>query len=233
MSAAWSSARTSLPLNPRVLRSFSSSVMASPAVMGCRLPPASAAGTGSANQTALPRTPVPDSRDLVRWWPQYPLDSSCTTSRPRPLIASAGARQTVRPGTLPRTQPGRVSKTLHTSSACRPVPLRYSQSSGFTGSGCRWLACRVLAASSLTIVTPSSMASVPRESSLATLRNRRRATPAQVGSPGSTHAPHARVRTIRNPSSISVPPAYAPVVPVRASVDQTAEVLSGSLIPDV
>ena len=32
MSAAWSSARTSLPPNPRVLRSFSSSVIASPAV---------------------------------------------------------------------------------------------------------------------------------------------------------------------------------------------------------
>ena len=125
MSAAWSSARTSLPLNPRVLRSFSSSVIASLAVTGCRLPIIdTAAGTGSANQTALPRIPVPDSRDLVRWWPQYPFDSSCTTSRPRPLIASAGARLTVRPGTLPRTQPGRVSKTLQTSSTRAPVPRR-------------------------------------------------------------------------------------------------------------
>jgi hypothetical protein len=125
MSAAWSSARTSLPLNPRVLRSFSSSVIASAAVTGCLRPPmAPAAIAGSVNQTALPRIPVPDSRDRVRWWPQNPLDSSCTTSRPRPLIASAGARQTVRPGTLPRTQPGRVSKTLHTSSTFRPVPRR-------------------------------------------------------------------------------------------------------------
>jgi hypothetical protein len=71
MSAARSSARTSLPPNPRVLRSFSSSVIASLAVTGCRLPVISpAAGTGSENHTALPRVPVPDSRDLVRWCPQ-------------------------------------------------------------------------------------------------------------------------------------------------------------------
>jgi hypothetical protein len=66
MSAAWSSARTSLPLNPRVLRSFSSSVIASPAVAGGFPAAFTSAGTGSANQTALPRIPVPDNRDLVR-----------------------------------------------------------------------------------------------------------------------------------------------------------------------
>jgi len=66
MSAAWSSARTSLPLNPRVLRSFSNSVMASPAVAGGGPPALTSAGTGRANQTALPRIPVPDNRDLVR-----------------------------------------------------------------------------------------------------------------------------------------------------------------------
>jgi hypothetical protein len=67
MSAAKSSARTSLPLNPRALRSFSSSVIASLAVAGRRTPGiAPTAGTGSANQTALPRIPVPDNRDLVR-----------------------------------------------------------------------------------------------------------------------------------------------------------------------
>ena len=66
MSAAWSSARTSLPPNPRVLRSFSSSVIASPAVAGGIPPALTLPGTGSANQTTLPRTPVPDSRDLVR-----------------------------------------------------------------------------------------------------------------------------------------------------------------------
>jgi hypothetical protein len=66
MSAAWSSARTSLPPNPRALRSFSSSVIASLAVAG-GIPAASpSTGTGSANQTALPRIPVPDNRDLVR-----------------------------------------------------------------------------------------------------------------------------------------------------------------------
>jgi hypothetical protein len=66
MSAAWSSARTSLPPNPRVLRSISSSVIASPAVAGGRTPAVTPSGTGSENQTALPRTPVPDNRDLVR-----------------------------------------------------------------------------------------------------------------------------------------------------------------------
>ena len=66
MSAAWSSARTSLPLNPRVLRSFSSSVIASLAVAGGCPPALTSAATGRANQTALPRIPVPDNRDLVR-----------------------------------------------------------------------------------------------------------------------------------------------------------------------
>jgi hypothetical protein len=67
MSAARSSARTSLPLKPRVLRSVSSWVIASLAVTGCLLPTTiPVPGAGSENQTALPRIPVPDSRDLVR-----------------------------------------------------------------------------------------------------------------------------------------------------------------------
>ena len=97
-----------------------------------------------------------------------------------------------------------LAHELHPLCRC---PAGRARARGWRAKRRRWLACRVLAASSLTIVTPSSTVSRSSASSLATRRNRRRAMPAQVGSPGSTHAPHARVCTIRNPSSISVPPA--------------------------
>lgn len=71
MSAPTSSARTILPLRPRVPRSFSSSVIASRAVTGTgalRAVPVMAPtpGAGTANQTAFPRTPDPVDRDLDR-----------------------------------------------------------------------------------------------------------------------------------------------------------------------
>jgi hypothetical protein len=213
MSAPRSSARTILLCRPLVPSSVSSSVIASAAeprpgppiaVMPSVIAPAASAGR--LNQTALPGTPR-DSRDLDRWCPQRAPDSWCTTSRPRPLTASAGARRWLRPGTLPRAQPGRVSNTLQTNSVRSPAPRRYIHSSELAGAGTRCCACSVLAASSLTIATPSSMASLSSPRPLTTRRKTRRAIPAQVGSPGKTHAPHARVSTIRHPSSISVPPA--------------------------
>src|SRR5580692_11731409 len=48
-----------------------------------------ASGAGTANQTALPRSPQLSSRARVGWCPHRPPDSSCTIWSPRPLTASA------------------------------------------------------------------------------------------------------------------------------------------------
>jgi hypothetical protein len=71
MSAPGSSARISFPAKPRVSRSFSSSVIASPALAELPRPavhPVSrpACGAGSPNQTVLPRRPVLTSRARER-----------------------------------------------------------------------------------------------------------------------------------------------------------------------
>src|SRR5579862_6352816 len=75
------------------------------------------------------------------------------------------------------------------------------------------ITCSVLAASSLTTVSPSSIASASSLSALAMRRNSRRATPAQVASPGRIHALHAPAPTCCHPSSILTPHASRPQSP--------------------
>ncbi len=86
-----------------------------------------ASGAGTANQTALPRSPRPSSLARVGWCPHRPPDSPCTICSPRPPVASAGIADAV--GGVPSRQPRQQSKTLQTSSRPVPRPRRYSQSS--------------------------------------------------------------------------------------------------------
>ena len=107
MSEAGWSARTSRPPNPRSSSIASSSaaawralsrslarlvaVTSAESVYACSpvtsTSRAWASGAGTANQTALPRTPQPPSLARVGWWPHRPQDSSCTICRPRPATA--------------------------------------------------------------------------------------------------------------------------------------------------
>ena len=144
MSARGSSARTSLPPNP--LASIPLLARSSPGPRHPRpgrrvrrlrlgLAPLSAGGARQREPDGLAaqrraRQPGPG---------QVVAPAPAATARARPRGRGRSSRRPARgrrsrPGTLPRTQPGRVSKTLQTSSAPRPARAGTARARGWPGS---------------------------------------------------------------------------------------------------